>query len=223
MPADAVPIAHCATRAFCALTPRIASFLQRTAAVRRAPTGTILKHGQKILRVPGMKQLLYTLTPTTLLLGLTANRMGKLTDLLQLAQERARELGLPYAGALTPQEAYQVWQLAPGARLVDVRTRAEWDWVGRIPGAIEIEWISYPDSRPNSHFLSQLKQEVDREALVMFICRSGIRSHQAAALASSAAQRECYNVLEGFEGAVDANGQRGRIGGWRHAGLPWRN
>jgi rhodanese-related sulfurtransferase len=171
-----------------------------------------------------MKQLLYTLTPTTLLsLGLTANRMGKLTDLLQLAQERGRELGLPYAGALTPQEAYQVWQLAPGARLVDVRTHAEWDWVGRIPGAIEIEWISYPDSRPNSHFLSQLKQEVDREALVMFICRSGIRSHQAAALASSAAQRECYNVLEGFEGAVDANGQRGRIGGWRHAGLPWRN
>ncbi len=101
--------------------------------------------------------------------------MGRLTDLLQLAQERGRELGLPYAGALTPQEAYEVWHLAPGAKVVDVRTRAEWDWVGRIPGAVEIEWMSYPDNRTNSHFLSQLKQQVDREALLMFICRSGAR------------------------------------------------
>ena len=64
--------------------------------------------------------------------------MGKLTELLNLAQARTSELGFPYAGALTPKEAYEVWQLAPGAKLVDVRTRAEWDWVGRIPGAEEI-------------------------------------------------------------------------------------
>ena len=101
--------------------------------------------------------------------------MGKLTDLLQLARERARELGLPYTGALTPQEAYQVWQLAPGAKLVDVRTRAEWDWVGRIPGAVEIEWQSYPENRPNGHFLAQLKQQVDPEARLMFLCRSDVR------------------------------------------------
>jgi rhodanese-related sulfurtransferase len=69
----------------------------------------------------------------------------------------------------------------------------------------------------------QLKQQVDREALLMFICRSGVRSHHAAALASEAAQRECYNVLEGFEGDKDANGQRGKIGGWRLAGLPWHS
>ena len=149
--------------------------------------------------------------------------MGRLTDLLQLAQERGQELGLPYAGALTPQEAYEVWQLAPGAKLVDVRTHAEWDWVGRIPGAIEIEWMSYPDNRPNSHFLSQLKQQVDREALLMFICRSGARSHNAAALAGQEMQADCYNVLEGFEGDKDAHAQRGKIGGWRHAGLPWRS
>jgi rhodanese-related sulfurtransferase len=126
--------------------------------------------------------------------------MGKLTDLLQLAQERGRELGLPYAGALTPQEAYQVWQLAPGARLVDVRTHAEWDWVGRIPGANRDRVDELPRQPTQQPFPAQLKQQVDREALVMFICRSGIRSHQAAALASQAAQRECYNVLEGFEG-----------------------
>jgi len=149
--------------------------------------------------------------------------MGKLTDLLQLARERGRDLGLPYAGALTPQEAYDVWQLAPGARLVDVRTHAEWEWVGRIPEAIEIEWMSYPGGIPNTHFLAELKRQVDREALVMFICRSGVRSHHAAALASQAAQRECYNVLEGFEGDVDAKGQRGKVGGWRLAGLPWHN
>jgi len=149
--------------------------------------------------------------------------MGRLTDILNLAAERARQRGLPYAGALTPQEASEVWQLAPGAKLVDVRTRAEWDWVGRIPGAIEIEWMSYPGNRPNPDFLAQIKQQVDREALVMFICRSGARSHNSAALATEAGYSECYNVLEGFEGDQDASGQRGKISGWRHAGLPWQS
>ncbi len=148
--------------------------------------------------------------------------MGKLTDLLGLAQRRAQELNLPYAGALTPAEAYEVWQLAPGARLVDVRTRAEWDWVGRVPSAVEIEWLSYPGNQGNPHFLAQLKREVDPEALVMFMCRSGGRSDKAARAATEAGYPECYNVLEGFEGDLDANGRRNRIGGWRHAGLPWR-
>ena len=148
--------------------------------------------------------------------------MGKLADLLNLAQARAREFGLPYAGALTPKEAFEVSQLAPGAKIVDVRTRAEWDWVGRIPGAEEIEWMSYPSNQPNPNFLAQLKHQVDPEAVVLFVCRSGVRSHQAACLASEAGYT-CYNVLEGFEGDKDANGQRGKIGGWRHAGLPWKN
>lgn len=149
--------------------------------------------------------------------------MGRLTDILNLAAERARQRRLPYAGALTPQEASEIWQLAPGAKLVDVRTRAEWDWVGRIPGAIEIEWMSYPGNRPNPDFLAQIKQQVDREALVMFICRSGARSHNGAALATEAGYSECYNVLEGFEGDPDGSGQRGKISGWRHAGLPWHS
>lgn len=149
--------------------------------------------------------------------------MGKISDILSLAQLRARDLGLSYAGALTPQEAHALWQLAPGARLVDVRTRAEWEWVGRIPGAVEIEWLGYPGNRQNPHFLAQLKQQVDREALVMFICRSGARSDKAAALASEAGYNESYNVLEGFEGDKDASSQRGKLGGWRHAGLPWKS
>ncbi|WP_227817971.1 rhodanese-like domain-containing protein [Nitrogeniibacter aestuarii] len=147
--------------------------------------------------------------------------MGTLTDILSLAKKRAEDLNLPYAGALTPAEAHQVWQLAPGARLVDVRTRAEWDWVGRIPDSVEIEWMSYPGNQPNASFLAELKHQVDPEALVMFICRSGARSNNAARVAAENGYTESYNVLEGFEGDKDANGHRNRIGGWRKAGLPW--
>ena len=149
--------------------------------------------------------------------------MGKLTEILNNGKRRADEFGLPYAGALTPSEAWEVLQHAPGAKLVDTRTRAEWDWVGRIPGAIEIEWQTYPDGQPNSSFLAQLKRQVDPESLVLFICRSGVRSSKAAALATHAGDTGCYDVLEGFEGDKDAKGQRGNIGGWRHAGLPWKS
>ncbi|TVT47005.1 MAG: rhodanese-like domain-containing protein [Denitromonas halophila] len=148
--------------------------------------------------------------------------MGTLTDILSLAQQRARDLNLPYAGALTPTEAHQVWQAAPGARLVDVRTRAEWDWVGRIPDAAEIEWMSYPGNQPNPHFLTELKRQIDPEAVVLFICRSGQRSSKAATVATEAGYTNSYNVLEGFEGDKDARGRRNAIGGWRKAGLPWQ-
>ncbi|MDO6387632.1 rhodanese-like domain-containing protein [Uliginosibacterium sp. 31-12] len=148
--------------------------------------------------------------------------MASLSELLGLARERAEKMNLPYAGALTPREAYRVLELAGGAaRIVDVRTRAELDWVGRIPGAVEIEWNSYPGSVPNPDFELQLKKQVDNEALLMFICRSGARSHNAAMAAAVAGLAGCYNVLEGFEGDKDAHGRRGKIGGWRHAGLPW--
>ena len=72
-----------------------------------------------------------------------------INEILQAARKRAEQMNLPYGGALTPQEADEVWRNAPGARLVDVRTRAEWDYVGRIPGAVEIELLTYPGNRPN--------------------------------------------------------------------------
>ncbi|HET7596381.1 MAG TPA: rhodanese-like domain-containing protein [Burkholderiales bacterium] len=144
-----------------------------------------------------------------------------LTETLKAARERGEQLGIAYEGALLPQEAYEVLQGAPGARLVDVRTRAEWDWVGRIPGAVEIEFLTYPGSRPNPAFLAQLEQQVDKEALVLFICRSGGRSHHAAELAMQAGYTQCYNVLEGFEGGKDTAGHRNTKGGWRARGLPW--
>ena len=148
--------------------------------------------------------------------------MGKITEILAVAQQRARELNLPYEGALLPEEAYLIMENAPGAKLVDTRTRAELDWVGRIPGAIEIEWQIYPAMKLNQYFLNQLEQEVDREALTMFICRSGGRSHFAATLATQAGYGDCYNVLEGFEGDKNADEQRNTTGGWRKAGLPWK-
>jgi len=144
-----------------------------------------------------------------------------IADILQKGADRGRQLGLPYGGALTPAEASEVWKNAPGAKLVDVRTRAEWDYVGRIPGAVEVELLTYPGNRPNPAFLEELQGKVDKSAPVLFICRSGGRSHNAAMLALQAGYTNAYNVLEGFEGDRDAQGHRNSVGGWRAAGLPW--
>ncbi len=147
--------------------------------------------------------------------------MESVSDLLGLVAARGEKMGLTYAGALTPLEAAVVLRLVPSARLIDIRTRAELDWVGRIPGAVEIEWNTYPGGQPNPHFLTQLRREVDPEVLLLFICRSGARSHNAAMAAAQAGLGNSYNVLEGFEGDKDASGQRGKVGGWRFAELPW--
>ena len=147
--------------------------------------------------------------------------MGKLTETLALAQERAQALKLPYAGALTAQEAATVLESAPGARLVDVRTRAELDWVGRIPGALEVEWQRYPGGVPNTSFVADLQRVAAGGTSLLFICRSGARSSAAAKAATEAGLGRSFNVLEGFEGDKDADGHRGRINGWRFHGLPW--
>lgn len=147
--------------------------------------------------------------------------MANVEEILKIARERARKMGLAYAGALTPREAFDLRQEVKGAQLVDVRTKAEFYWVGRIPGAVEIEFSFYPGNVRNPDFLTQLEGVVDRDAPVMFLCRSGNRSHHAAMLATQAGYSECYNVLEGFEGDRDASGHRNCVGGWRAAGLPW--
>jgi rhodanese-related sulfurtransferase len=147
--------------------------------------------------------------------------MPSISEILEAARERARERKLPYQGAVLPAEAYELLRHAPGAKLVDVRTRAELDYVGRMPGSVEIEWQHYPGGQPNAAFVTELRRQVDVEALLMFICRSGARSHAAAAQAAAAGYSQCYNVLEGFEGDRDAQGHRNSVGGWRFAGLPW--
>ncbi|HTE96197.1 MAG TPA: rhodanese-like domain-containing protein [Bradyrhizobium sp.] len=129
---------------------------------------------------------------------------------------------LPYAGALLPAEARALMQQVPGAKLIDVRTQAEWEYVGRVPDSVLIEWNSYPSGQRNPQFLEELQAKVAKtEAPVMFLCRSGARSHHAAMAATLAGYPNSYNILEGFEGDKDAQGHRNSVGGWRVAGLPW--
>jgi rhodanese-related sulfurtransferase len=135
------------------------------------------------------------------------------------AAERARQLQLPYAGALTPAEAFALMQA--GAKLVDVRTRPELLYVGRVPGSVLVEWQTYPSNGRNPEFLEQLSEAVEPTDTLMFLCRSGARSHAAAASAAQAGFPDSYNVLEGFEGDKDAEQHRNTVGGWRKAGLPW--
>jgi rhodanese-related sulfurtransferase len=147
--------------------------------------------------------------------------MSDIEQILKAAQARAREKGLPYAGALLPAEAHEVLKQQTSARLVDVRSRAELEFVGRVPGSVEIEWKSYPGMQPNPKFADQLKQQIPLDATVMFLCRSGGRSHDTAVAATQAGYRDAYNVLEGFEGDRDTGGHRNTVGGWRARGLPW--
>ena len=140
-------------------------------------------------------------------------------DIKKSAQERGKELGLSYAGALLPAEAHEL--MKAGAKLVDVRTKPELQYVGKVPGSIAVEWQTYPGNRPNPEFLAELAAVVPKDQPVMFLCRSGARSHSAAEAATRAGWREAYNVLEGFEGDKDAQQHRSSVGGWRKAGLPW--
>src|SRR5258707_11663147 len=112
--------------------------------------------------------------------------MAKIEEIFKTARARARERGLPYEGALLPAEAHRLLQQQPGAKLVDVRSRAELDFVGRVPDSVEIEWKTYPGMRPNPDFIQQLSQKVPHDATVMFVCRSGARSHETALAAMQA-------------------------------------
>jgi rhodanese-related sulfurtransferase len=140
-------------------------------------------------------------------------------DLRHPARERGQKLKLSYAGALTPAEAHALMQT--GAKLVDVRTDAELHYVGGVPGSEHVEWSSFPEGERNPKFLEQLAQVAGKDETVMFLCRSGARSHNAAIAAAEAGWKDAYNVLEGFEGDKNAEGHRNSVGGWRYARLPW--
>ena len=147
--------------------------------------------------------------------------MSSISDILALARTRAEQQGVNYSGDVTPLEAATLLQDAPGTVLVDVRTRAEWDWVGRVPNAIEIEWVEYPEMTRNTQFMDTLLKQVPREAQILFLCRSGVRSRGAASAAIDAGYSAAFNILEGFEGDKDTQNHRGYVGGWRFHGLPW--
>jgi len=139
---------------------------------------------------------------------------------LAAAAARAREKNLAYAGVLTPAEAAALLE-AGAIRLVDTRTSAERELIGYVPGSIPIEWYDYPAKTRNAHFIDELRAATDPAAPVAFLCRSGVRSNHAAALAATHGYSAAYNIAEGFEGDKNAAGQR-RVNGWQVAGLPWR-
>ena len=148
--------------------------------------------------------------------------MGRITELLDTAHSRSRVHSWSFAGAMLPHEAHELSQLAPGARLIDVRSRAELELSGVIPDALHVEWQSWPGWVLNPHFMAQLTQATDPESLLIFICRNGARSHCAADACTEAGRGNCYNVLEGFEGDLNkATGHRNELNGWKYRGLPW--
>ncbi len=146
-------------------------------------------------------------------------------QLIEQAKKYASEKGLSYLGALTPQEAWELLNADENAVLVDVRTDAELDWVGQVSfsedRSFHVEWNNYPDGVRNPDFIAQIEARVEKHQPVLFICRSGARSHHAATLAAKHGFEFAINVLEGFEGDKNDFHQRSSINGWRFHGLPW--
>ena len=134
-----------------------------------------------------------------------------------------------YAGDVAPTTAWKILSEHKDAILIDCRTRAEWNYVGlpdletlaKKPALIE--WQVFPSMQPNPEFVTALSGALaDKEAPLLFICRSGARSAAAAKAMTAAGYSTCLNVADGFEGPLDAQAKRGTAGGWKAAGLPWR-
>lgn len=125
-----------------------------------------------------------------------------------------------YAGDISPQTAFDWWQSGAGV-LVDIRTSAEMEWVGYVPGAPHVAWKQWPGMVLNPQFDDALRAAVPAGKKALLLCRSGVRSIAAAKRATELGY-EAYNILEGFEGDPDAQGHRNRAAGWRARGLPWR-
>jgi len=125
-----------------------------------------------------------------------------------------------YAGDITPELA-AAWLARGDAVLIDVRTDAEREWVGFVPGAVPLAWKQWPGMAINEGFDAGVRAAVPEGGKAVLLCRSGVRSVAAAKRATELGI-EAYNILEGFEGNPDAQGHRGQQGGWRFRGLPWK-
>jgi rhodanese-related sulfurtransferase len=130
------------------------------------------------------------------------------------AAERATQMGLPYAGAVTPAEAQRLRE-SEAAQIVDVRTPPEYTQVGHVPGTPLVVWPRAGEPDALAEFVGQIRGKYDPSQPLLLLCRSGARSHYAAHLLAHNGFTRAYNILEGFEG------QHGAGNGWRAAGLPW--
>jgi rhodanese-related sulfurtransferase len=135
---------------------------------------------------------------------------------------------MSYAGDVTPQDAYAAVTGPEHGILVDVRTRAEWTYVGLpvLPAdsapLVLVEWQTYPAGTVNEEFVEQLRASgVTEGQPLYFLCRSGVRSKAAASAATAAGLGPAHNILAGFEGDHDAEGHRS-VNGWKNGGLPWK-
>ncbi|MEH6404354.1 MAG: rhodanese-like domain-containing protein [Sneathiella sp.] len=133
-----------------------------------------------------------------------------------------------YAGDVTVLQAWTLLKDNPDSILVDVRTNAEWAFVGQPDlsslnkQVIPISWVLFPNMSPNENFISDLKNHhSNQNAPILFLCRSGVRSIAAAISATHAGYEQCYNVLAGFEGDLDPNRHRGNASGWKNENLAW--
>lgn len=143
------------------------------------------------------------------------------------------DVAATYAGDVSPREAWQALAADPKAQLVDVRTRAEWTFVG-MPGlgeigkeAILLEWQTYPTMSVSQTFVDDLVETLTAlkagpDDPVYFLCRSGARSRSAAIALTAAGYGRCYNIAGGFEGPLDGARHRGGLEGWKAEGLPWQ-
>jgi rhodanese-related sulfurtransferase len=149
--------------------------------------------------------------------------MSTTDDILRTARARSKDWA--YQGAVTPREAWALLQADPHVKLIDVRTNAERDWVGRVTvpetqhGAVQ--WNTYPGGNANHGFIEELNAIARKDQVLLFLCRSGVRSRGAAKLASEHGYQHCYDILEGFEGDKDEQGHRKNVNGWCKSGLPW--
>ena len=134
-----------------------------------------------------------------------------------------------YAGDVSPQNAYNTLKTDEAALLIDVRSKAEWGFVGIVDlselgkSAGLIEWISFPAMAQNENFVAELDRLAGgaKDRAAFFICRSGQRSRNAAIAATAAGYTRAYNIGSGFEGSLNRDRHRGQVDGWKAAGLPW--
>ena len=145
----------------------------------------------------------------------------QLPPALEQAQAQAAEANLPHAGGVAPPVAWDLVQQGL-ALLVDVRSGEERKFVGHVEGSLHVPWATGTALTRNPRFVRELEARVGgKDAVVLLLCRSGKRSALAAEAAAKAGFRHVFNVLEGFEGELDAQQQRGHADGWRFHGLPW--
>lgn len=136
------------------------------------------------------------------------------------ARTAGQELELPYAGRVTPAEAWRLF-ISGAAQIIDVRTNEERKFVGHVPDTLHVAWQTGTSLNKNPRFVREVEAKVRKDSVVLLLCRSGKRSHDAAIALASAGFGDVYNIAEGFEGDLNGNTQRGTLGGWRHWGLPW--